>query len=82
MNTGGGGLTEQEVRNSIAVSINAAFYNWLIERSVEPAFVATTDQTETALEAQAGVESPCGSLHSGQSRIIPDWTFTNIWTAR
>lgn len=56
LNTGGAALTEQEVRNSIAVSINRAFYDWLISRSNEPAFVRTTDQTSTALEAQAGVE--------------------------
>jgi hypothetical protein len=56
LNTGGARLTEQEVRNSIAVSINPDFYNWLIARSDDPAFLRTTDQTSTALEAQAGVE--------------------------
>jgi len=56
LNTGGAGLTEQEIRNSIAVAINKPFYDWLIARTREPAFVATTAQTDTALEAQAGVE--------------------------
>ena len=56
LNTGGVRLTEQEVRNSIAVSVNPDFYNWLIARSNDSAFVTTTDQTSTALEAQAGVE--------------------------
>ena len=56
LNTGGASLTEQEVRNSIAVALNRDFYNWLIERSNDEAFVATTDQTETALTSQAGVE--------------------------
>jgi hypothetical protein len=56
LNTGGTALTEQEVRNSIAVSVNRAFYDWLLARAAEPAFVRTTDQTEAALEAQAGVE--------------------------
>lgn len=56
LNTGGASLTEQEVRNSIAVSLNRDFYNWLIEHSKNEAFVETTDQTETALESQAGVE--------------------------
>lgn len=56
LNTGGVVLTDQEVRNSIAVSINRDFYDWLIARSNEPAFKTTTDQTDTALEAQAGVE--------------------------
>lgn len=56
LNTGGAGLTEQEVRNSIAVSINPDFYTWLTAHSNEPAFIKTTAQTETAVEAQAGVE--------------------------
>ncbi len=56
LNTGGAGLTEQEVRNSITVSINPAFYDWLIARSNNEAFKITTAQTETAMEAQAGVE--------------------------
>lgn len=56
LNTGGAALTEQEVRNSIAVSINRAFYDWLIARASDPSFVTTTDQTETAVESQVGVE--------------------------
>lgn len=56
LNTGGAALTEQEVRNSIAVSINNAFYNWLITLSNNDAFKRTAAQTESALEAQAGVE--------------------------
>lgn len=56
LNTGGVRLTEQEVRNSIAVSINPRFYEWLIAKSDDPAFVRTTDLTQSAREAQAGVE--------------------------
>lgn len=56
LNTGGAGLTEQEVRNSIAVSINPEFYKWLTDCSIDAAFKRTTAQTETAIEAQAGVE--------------------------
>lgn len=56
LNTGGAALTAQEVRNSIAVSINRAFHDWLIARADDPAFVRTTDQTVTALESQGGVE--------------------------
>jgi hypothetical protein len=56
LNTGGAELTEQEVRNSIAVSINPIFYDWLIARSNDEAFKNTTAQTEAAIEAQAGVE--------------------------
>lgn len=56
LNTGGAGLTEQEVRNSIAVSINPDFYNWLITLSNYEPFKRTTAQTEAAIDAQAGVE--------------------------
>ncbi len=56
LNTGGAELTEQEVRNSIAVALNREFYDWLVERSVDQAFVNTTAQTATALESQMGVE--------------------------
>jgi hypothetical protein len=56
LNTGGANLSNQEVRNCIAVSLNRAFYDWLIARSNEAPFLRTTSQTDTALEAQAGVE--------------------------
>ncbi len=56
LNTGGAELTEQEVRNSIAVALNRDFYDWLVARSSDDTFVRTTAQTSTALEAQAGVE--------------------------
>jgi uncharacterized protein DUF262 len=56
LNTGGAALTEQEVRNSIAVSVNRPFYDWLIARASDIAFMTTTDQTDTALESQGGVE--------------------------
>jgi hypothetical protein len=56
LNTGGARLTEQEVRNSIAVSINPTFYNWLIALSNYASFIRTTAQTEAAIDAQAGVE--------------------------
>lgn len=56
LNTGGAGLTEQEVRNSIAVSLNPAFYEWLTGHANEAAFINTTAQTEAAIESQAGVE--------------------------
>lgn len=56
LNTGGAELSEQEVRNSIAVSLNRKFYDWMIELAGDEAFVRTTNQTEAALESQAGVE--------------------------
>lgn len=56
LNTGGANLSEQEVRNSIAVSINKNFYDWLIDLSKHQSFIATTRQTESALEKEAGTE--------------------------
>lgn len=56
LNTGGAGLSEQEVRNSMAVALNREFFDWLIARSTDAAFIRTTDQTENAIESQAGVE--------------------------
>ncbi|HDR9803660.1 TPA: DUF262 domain-containing protein [Burkholderia cenocepacia] len=56
LNTGGAELTEQEVRNSIAVALNREFYDWLVERSNNDTFIRTTAQTSTALESQMGVE--------------------------
>ncbi|MEH6721679.1 MAG: DUF262 domain-containing protein [Aurantimonas endophytica] len=56
LNTGGASLSEQEIRNCVAVMLNKDFYEWLVERSRNPDFVQTTSQTETAISAQAGVE--------------------------
>lgn len=56
LNTGGASLSEQEVRNSIAVSLNRDFYDWMIQRSANESFVRTTNQTEAAITSQAGVE--------------------------
>lgn len=56
LNTGGAGLTEQEVRNCVAVMLDKAFYDWLVAASEFPAFVTTTSQTEAAIVSQAGVE--------------------------
>lgn len=56
LNTGGASLSEQEVRNSIAVSLNKDFYDWLIALSSDASFLRTTRQTESALEREAGTE--------------------------
>jgi len=56
LNTGGASLSEQEVRNSIAVSLNKDFYDWLVGLAKHPSFVATTRQTDVALEKEAGAE--------------------------
>lgn len=56
LNTGGAQLSQQEVRNCIAVMINPDLYKLLIKLSENDDFVKTTNQTETAVEKQAGVE--------------------------
>jgi hypothetical protein len=56
LNTGGAGLSEQEVRNCVAVMINKPLYDWLIGWAALPEFVATTDLTEYAEKRQAATE--------------------------
>lgn len=68
LNTGGANLSEQEVRNSIAVSINKDFYDWLINLAKNAGFISTTRQTDTALEKEAGTEL---ALRFFAFRLIP-----------
>lgn len=56
LNTGGAGLTEQEVRNCVAVMVNKDFFDLLIRISSRQEFEVTTAQTDVAIESQAGVE--------------------------
>ncbi|MEL6302733.1 MAG: DUF262 domain-containing protein [Pseudomonadota bacterium] len=56
LNTGGASLSEQEVRNSIAVSLNKAFYDWFSDLAKNQDFMETTRQTPAALEREAGTE--------------------------
>jgi hypothetical protein len=56
LNTGGAALSEQEVRNCVAVMIDRSFYDWLRQRAENPSFVRTINQTEVAIEKQAGTE--------------------------
>ncbi|GJM25446.1 MAG: hypothetical protein DHS20C16_18610 [Phycisphaerae bacterium] len=56
LNTGGAPLSEQEVRNCVAVMLNKAFYNWLVECARNPDFRSTIDQTEKALTKQSDTE--------------------------
>ncbi|ART82591.1 hypothetical protein CBP31_08140 [Oceanisphaera profunda] len=56
LNTGGAHLSEQEVRNCVAVMINLGLYTLLKGLSEFEAFVTTTSQTSNALEKQAGIE--------------------------
>ncbi len=53
LNTGGLTLSEQEVRNCVAVMVDETFYEWLAKTiSTNESFKRTTDQTENALEKQ------------------------------
>lgn len=56
LNTGGAGLSEQEVRNCVAVMLNKSFYEWLQARATTPSFLNAIDQTENALERQMATE--------------------------
>lgn len=56
LNTGGARLSEQEVRNCIAVMVNRAFYDWLNTCAQNTDFLTTLNQTEYALKRQAATE--------------------------
>lgn len=56
LNTGGAQLSEQEVRNCVAVMINPDLYTLLKNLAVFEDFAKTVNQTEKAIEKQAGVE--------------------------
>lgn len=56
LNTGGAQLSEQEVRNCVAVMINTPLYNRLKRLAEYTSFIKTTNQTDSALEKQAGME--------------------------
>lgn len=56
LNTGGMELSEQEVRNCVAVMLNKPLYNWLMKAATYTAFIQTTNLTEDAIQKQAAVE--------------------------
>jgi hypothetical protein len=56
LNTGGSQLSPQEVRNCVAVMLNGAFFEWLVDRATFAPFQKTVCQTEAAKEKQAEVE--------------------------
>jgi len=56
LNTGGAQLSEQEVRNCVAVMINPEFYRLIKKLSEDKTFKITVNQTENAIEKQAGIE--------------------------
>ncbi|NDW53615.1 DUF262 domain-containing protein [Aliiroseovarius sp. PrR006] len=56
LNTGGASLSEQEIRNCIAVMLNRDLHDWLQARAQFAPFVDCTQQTERAVTAQMNVE--------------------------
>lgn len=56
LNTGGAKLSEQEVRNCVAVMVNLDFYKFLVKISDFEPFKKVTNLTQVALEKQAGLE--------------------------
>ncbi len=56
LNTGGAILSEQDVRNCIAVMLNKSLYEWLKQCSNNPAFIKTVAQTEPAIKKQMNIE--------------------------
>lgn len=56
LNTGGAQLSEQEVRNCVAVMINLEIHELLKRLAEHNSFKETTCQTDNALEKQMGIE--------------------------
>lgn len=56
LNTGGAQLSQQEVRNCVAVMINPDLYKLLVKLAANDDFTKAVSQTESAVEKQAGVE--------------------------
>lgn len=56
LNTGGIALSQQEVRNSVAIMLDSTFQDWLVARSENSRFLSTIAQTEIAKERQTHVE--------------------------
>lgn len=56
LNTGGSHLSEQEIRNCVAIMANPDFFEWLTGCANFPAFTKTTIQTDVALKKQSHLE--------------------------
>ena len=56
LNTGGAKLTEQEVRNCVAIMTNVDLHNLLVKLSAFQEFASTTSQTDQAIEKQSNIE--------------------------
>jgi uncharacterized protein DUF262 len=56
LNTGGASLSEQEVRNCVAIMLDKTLHQWMVARANEPCFLTTINQTDVAIERQAHIE--------------------------
>jgi hypothetical protein len=56
LNTGGVGLSEQEVRNCVAVMLDNSFYQWMVDLAADQNFLSSTNQTEYAIRQQIQLE--------------------------
>jgi hypothetical protein len=56
LNTGGAQLSEQEVRNCVAVMINQDLYKLFKKLTENTDFIRTVNQTDKAIERQANIE--------------------------
>jgi hypothetical protein len=56
LNTGGAALTPQEVRSCVAIMINEAFHQWLLECAKLEAFRGTIELSDKATEEQGDIE--------------------------
>ena len=56
LNTGGEGLSEQEVRNCVAVMLNKSFHDWMMTLANNSDFITTINQTDGALAKQSHME--------------------------
>ncbi|MCB2305615.1 DUF262 domain-containing protein [Clostridium estertheticum] len=56
LNTGGSRLTNQEIRNCLAIMLNKYFYSWLRGLSYNPDFKTCMPLTETAMKEQDDLE--------------------------
>lgn len=56
LNTGGSKLSEQEVRNSVLVMLNPAFYQWLQRLTEVPSFTQSVQLTSTQRSEQQHLE--------------------------
>lgn len=75
LNTGGIELSEQEIRNCVAVMVNKKFHTWLIKLSENEDFLLTIDQTKYSLSKQSAAEL---ALRFFVFRNVPYQTGLNV----